>query len=43
MLREIEESITAEVSLVLQDRAGNILFQDASNRVGMELAGDFEV
>lgn len=43
MLREIEESITAEVSLTLQDRAGNILFQDASNRVGMELAGDFEV
>ena len=42
MLREIEESITAQVALTLKDRHGNILFEDSSNRVGMEIAGKFE-
>lgn len=42
MLREIEESITAQVVLMLKDRHGNVLFEDSSNRVGMEIAGKFE-
>lgn len=42
MLREIEESITAEVSLELADLLGNVLYRDSSNRVGMEIAGQFE-
>lgn len=40
MLREIEESITAKVAVTLRDHHGNILFQDESSRVGMEIAGD---
>ena len=39
MLREIEESITAHVSVELSDHKGNVLFQDGSDRVGMEIAG----
>lgn len=42
MLREIEESITAEVEVTLSDHRGNVLFRDCSNRVGMELAGRLE-
>ena len=42
MLREIEESITAEVEVTLGDHRGNVLFRDCSNRVGMELAGRLE-
>jgi hypothetical protein len=42
MLREIEESITAEVSLELLDQHGNVLYMDFSNRVGMEIAGVFD-
>lgn len=42
MLREIEESITAEISLELYDHHGNMLYQDASNRAGMEIAGQFD-
>ncbi len=42
MLREIEESITAQVAIRLTDRHGNTLFQDESNRVGMEIAGTLE-
>lgn len=41
MLREIEESITAWVRVELRDRQGNVLFQDESNRVGMEIAGSY--
>ena len=40
MLRDIEESITAQVTVDLLDAQGNVLFHDASNRVGMEIAGD---
>ncbi len=42
MLRELEESITAEATVVLSDRKGKVLFRDASNRVGMEIAGPVE-
>lgn len=42
MLRDLEESITAEVSLMLKDHRGNVLYEDSSNRVGMEIAGKFE-
>jgi len=42
MLREIEESITAEISLELYDHRGNMVYQDASNRAGMEIAGRFD-
>ena len=42
MLREIEESITAQVRVTLTDRHGNALFEDESDRVGMEIAGDLE-
>ena len=42
MLREIEESITAEVAVELSDHRGNILFRDESNRVGMEIAATLE-
>ena len=42
MLREIEESITAHVTVTLTDHHGNVLFQDESNRVGMEIAGDLK-
>jgi len=42
MLREIEESITAQVALALKDHRGNVLFEDSSNRVGMEIAGVFD-
>ena len=38
MHREIEESITAEVTVALADRKGNTLFDGSSNRVGMELS-----
>ena len=40
MLREIEESITAEVAVTLMDHRGSIVFQDESSRVGMEIAGE---
>ena len=40
MLREIEESITAQITVDLLDHRGNILFHDESSRVGMEIAGD---
>ena len=39
MHREIEESITAEVTLHLSDRKGNIILQGSSQWVGMEIAG----
>ncbi len=39
MLREIEESITAKVTVELSDRQGNVLFRDESDRVGMEIMG----
>ena len=39
MLREIEESITAQVTVELSDRKGNVLFHDESDRVGMEISG----
>jgi len=42
MLRDLEESITAEATVELSDHHGNILFQDASNRVGMEISGSLE-
>ena len=42
MLRELEESITAEATVELTDRKGKFLFRDASNRVGMEIAGTVE-
>ena len=42
MLREIEESITAHVTVTLTDHHGNLLFQDESNRVGMEISGDLK-
>jgi hypothetical protein len=39
MLREIEESITAKVTVELSDWRGNVLFSDESDRVGMEISG----
>jgi tocopherol cyclase len=42
MLREIEESITAEVQVTLTDLRGNILFQDFSKWVAMEIAGSLD-
>lgn len=39
MLRDIEESITAQVTVELLDSRGSVLFHEASNRVGMEIAG----
>lgn len=39
MHREIEESITAYVTLHLADRKGNKIFQGSSQWVGMEIAG----
>lgn len=42
MHREIEESITAEVSLNLSDSKGNAIFQGKSRWVGMETAGRLE-
>lgn len=40
MHREIQESITAEIALRLQDLKGNVVFQGTSKWVGMELCGD---
>lgn len=42
MLREIEESITAKVTVRLSDRRGNVVFYDESNQAGMEIAGSLE-
>lgn len=42
MTREIEESITAEIFVTLVNRKGDILFEDASKWVGMEIAGSLE-
>ena len=38
MHRKIEESITANVKILLSDRKGNTLFEGSSNRAGMELS-----
>ena len=38
MRREIEESITARVSIALYDRKGNVIFRGSSDRAGMELS-----
>ncbi len=42
MNREIEESITAEIALKLQDLNGNTIFEGTSKWVGMELYGDMQ-
>lgn len=42
MLREIEESITAEVALKLSDRKGNEIIQSSSKWVGMEISGTLD-
>lgn len=42
MHREIEESITADVKVVLLDRKGTTVFSGSSNRVGMELSDAHE-
>ncbi|NCB24980.1 MAG: hypothetical protein EOM62_05830 [Bacteroidia bacterium] len=39
MEREIEESITAEVSVCLTDRNGNTIFKGSSKCAGMEISG----
>jgi hypothetical protein len=39
MEREIEESITAEVSVCLSDRKGNTIFTGSSTCAGMEISG----
>lgn len=42
MTRLIEESITAEVKVKLSDRKGNVLFDEKSDRVGMEISGTLD-
>ncbi|MEA5017380.1 MAG: tocopherol cyclase family protein [Erysipelotrichaceae bacterium] len=43
MKRDIEESITAEIDLLLIDRNGVTIFEDTSKWVGMELASAFDL
>ncbi len=38
---DITESITSQVEVILRDKNGNIIFSDAGNNTGLELAGDF--
>ncbi len=38
---DITESITSQVEVILRDKNGNIIFSDAGNNTGLELAGNF--
>ena len=42
-MRNIEESITAEIELSLTDRKGNTIIDGTSNWVGMELSEAFDL